>query len=71
MSTGNTVKADGKEAARKRLARFRAKRKRFDYAPNEQALALLALVAKRNDGCSWSEILDAIVIKAVAGNGWQ
>jgi hypothetical protein len=57
------------EAARQRVARFRARRRRFDYVPSDNALALLERVAQRNARFSWSAIIDALVIKAVTGNG--
>jgi hypothetical protein len=56
------------EAAKQRVARFRARRRRFDYAPSDKALASLEQVARNNPSHSWSAIIDALVIKAVTGN---
>lgn len=52
-----------------RSARFRASHRRFDYVPSGKALALLEQVAMSNPAHSWSAIIDALVIKAVTGNG--
>ena len=52
-----------------RVARWRKRYRRFDYVPSKKALAELMRVAHLNPTRSWSAILDALVIRAVAGNG--
>lgn len=69
MTTDDGGKSDSKESARKRVAKFRTNRRRFDYVPSEKALTMLEKLAELNPSFSWSAIMDALVLKVVTGNG--
>ncbi len=58
--------SEGSNASRSRA--FRAQHRRFDYSPGDKALAAIEQVRALNPGATIKQVIDYLVVKAVAGN---